>query len=149
MTFPRPALRRALAAAAAAVVVVSGTAACTPRTSIEEADVPAWQATALPAPDASAGGKFTDVSGRLLDSRPEDYAMDVAPGSYSLTLVCEGGGKAFLAVSSNGGERLDLGAACYGTRETATLEVPGGPLQFSVSSVDAPVLYAYRLVRAG
>lgn len=148
MTFPRPALRRALAAAAAAVVVC-GTAACTPRTSIEEADIPAWKATALPVPDASAGGRSTEVSGRLMDSRPADYAMDVAAGSYSLTLVCEGGGKAFLAVSSNGGELLDLGAACYGTRETAKLEVPGGPLQFSVSSVDAPVLYAYQLVRAG
>lgn len=75
-------------------------------------------------------------------------AADVAAGSYVLTLVCEGGGKAFLAISDDGGELLDLGAACYGTRETARLEVEGGRLQFSVSSVDAPVLYAYRLLPA-
>lgn len=148
MTFSLPALRRALAAAAA-VAVLTGTAACTPRMSVENADVPAWKATALPAPGASAGGQTTEDSGRLMDDRPATDTRDVAAGSYSLTLVCEGGGKAFLAVSGSDGELLDLGAACYGSPETARLEVPDGTLQFSASSVDAPVLYAYRLVRAG
>lgn len=148
MTLPRPALRRALALAAAAAVVLSGTS-CTPRVSIEDADVPAWQATALPSPSAAAGEALVEESGRLMDAEPAAITSEVAAGTYSLTLVCEGGGKAFLAVSVDGKEVLDLGAACYGTRETAKLDVPGGPVEFSVSSVDAPTLYAYRLLPAG
>ncbi|MEE2567801.1 hypothetical protein V1638_00100 [Pseudarthrobacter sp. J64] len=147
MTLPRPAHRRALALAAGAAVVLSATA-CAPRMSVEDADIPAWQATALPAPSAGPGAAL-ELSGRLMDAEPSAQTETVAAGSYSLTLVCEGGGKAFLAVTAGGEELVDLGAACHGSRETAKLEFPGGPVEFSISSVDAPVLYAYGLVPAG
>lgn len=147
MTLPRPALRRAQAIVAAAAVVLSASA-CTPRVSIKDADVPAWQETALPSPGAGEKAAV-EVAGRLTNAEPAASTTDIPAGSYSLTLACEGGGKTFLAVSAAGEELVDLGAACYGSRETAKLEVPGGPLEFSVSSVDAPVLYAYRLVPAG
>lgn len=130
-------------AAAAVVVAVSG---CAQQLSVENADVPAWQATALP----SATGVAAEDSGRILNAQPVDHTEDVPAGTYTLTLVCEGGGKAFLAVRSGGRELADLGAACYGTRESVKVTVPqSARLEISASSVDAPLIYAYQLVAAG
>lgn len=113
---------------------------------MENADVPAWKATALP----SVSGVVAEDAGKILNARPVDSAAEVPAGRYTLTLVCEGGGKAFLAVRSAGREVADLGAACYGTRESVRITVAGsGPLEFSASSVDAPLVYAYQLVAAG
>lgn len=113
---------------------------------MENADVPAWKATALP----TAGGIMAEDAGKLLNAQPVDRTEHVPAGSYTLTLVCEGGGKAFLAVRSGGKDVADLGAACYGTRESVKISLAqAGPLEISASSVDAPLLYAYQLVSAG
>jgi hypothetical protein len=145
MAFRSPSLPRALSAAAAAAALLSVTA-CSAQVSVENADVPSWKATALP----PAGGTVAEDAGKLLNAQPVDRTAEVPAGSYTLTLVCEGGGKAFLAVRSAGKELADLGAACYGTRESVKLTLTeNGPLEFSASSLDAPLIYAYRLVAAG
>lgn len=129
--------------AAAGLLAVSG---CAQQLSVENGDVPAWKATALP----SASGIVAEDSGRILNAQPMDRTANVPAGSYTLTLVCEGGGKAFLAVRSGGRELADLGAACYGSRESVKVAVQqSGPLEISASSVDAPLIYAYQLVAAG
>ena len=144
-SFQRAVLSRSLFGAAAAGVLLA-VAGCAQQLSVENADVPAWQATALP----SASGTVAEDAGRILNSQPMEHTEDVAAGSYTLTLVCEGGGKAFLAVRSAGRELVDLGAACYGRAESTKVTVAeSGQLEFSASSVDAPLLYAYQLVPAG
>lgn len=136
---------RALTAAAAAVVVL-GVSGCSQQLSVENADVPAWKATALP----STARIVAEDSGRILNARPVEHTENLPAGTYTLTLVCDGGGKAFLAVRSAGQELVDLGAACYGTREATKITLAkAGTLDLSVSSVDAPTLYAYQLVQAG
>ena len=140
-----PFFPRALSAAAAAALLL-GVSGCAQQLSVENADVPAWKATALP----SASGIVAEDAGKILNAQPVDRTENVSAGSYTLTLVCEGGGKAFLAVRSAGNELADLGAACYGTRESVKLTLAqDGPLELSASSVDAPLLYAYQLVSAG
>ncbi|HJV97638.1 MAG TPA: hypothetical protein VJ617_00850 [Arthrobacter sp.] len=140
-----PSFPRALAVAAAAAVLL-GLSGCAQQLSVENADVPAWKATALP----SAAGVVAEDAGKLLNAQPVDRTANVPAGSYTLTLVCDGGGKAFLAVRSGGKELADLGAACYGTRESVRITLAkAGPLEISASSVDAPLIYAYQLVSAG
>ena len=100
--FPRAlglrAPRRLLAGAAAAAVVLAATA-CSPAGSIESADVPAWKATALP----SASGTVLEDAGKILNRDPiVRTASGVPAGSYTLTMTCDGGGKAFFAVSLDG-----------------------------------------------
>jgi hypothetical protein len=136
---------RALSVVVAAAVLL-GVSGCAPKVSVENADVPAWKATALP----SAGSIVAEDSGKILNARPVDHTENVPAGKYTLTLVCDGGGKAFLAVRSGGKEIADLGAACYSTRESVKITLPeAGPLELSASSVDAPLIYAYQLVTAG
>ncbi|MFW0772233.1 hypothetical protein ACLRGI_03595 [Paenarthrobacter nitroguajacolicus] len=66
-----------------------------------------------------------------------------------LTLVCEGGGKAFLTVRSAGKDLAELGAACNGAKEVTKVAVTEpGTLELSASSIDAPLLYAYQLAAA-
>lgn len=143
MALPHLYFPRALAAAAA--VLLAGTG-CAPRLTVEDADVPAWKSTAMP----SAAGVVTEESGKLLSAEPIEHRAELPAGAYTVTLVCEGGGKAFLAVRSDGKDVADLGAACYGTPERAKVNLSAdGPLEFSVSSVDAPVLYAYQVVSGG
>jgi hypothetical protein len=136
---------RALSAVVAAGVLL-GASGCAQQSSVENADVPAWKATALP----SASGIVAEEAGKILNARPVDHTENVPAGKYTLTLVCDGGGKAFLAVRSGGKEIADLGAACYSTRESINITLSeAGPLELSASSVDAPLIYAYRLVTAG
>ncbi|MFS0718895.1 hypothetical protein ABC337_17860 [Arthrobacter sp. 1P04PC] len=145
MAYLSPLFRRALCSVAAAAVVgaVSG---CAGQVSAGNADVPAWQAAALPA----GSGTVAADAGRILNGQPVVHTKDVQAGSYELTLVCEGGGKAFLGVRSGGNEVMELGAACNGAKETAKVSVPEtGPLEIRASSVDAPLLYAYQLTAAG
>ncbi|MET3720690.1 MULTISPECIES: hypothetical protein [unclassified Arthrobacter] len=133
---------RALTAVAAAAVVLA-VSGCAQQLSVENADVPAWKATAMP----SATGIVTEDAGKILNARPVDHTQNVPAGKYTLTLVCEGGGKAFLAVRSGGKQLLDLGAACYGTPETTKISLTEtGPLELSASSLDAPLIYAYQVV---
>jgi hypothetical protein len=113
---------------------------------VENADVPAWKATALPSASAIA----LEDAGKILnrDPRTKD-AANLAPGRYTLTMTCDGGGKAFFAVSTGGKKLAEAGAACNGSRETARITLAtAGTVQISASSVDAPILYAYQLVAA-
>lgn len=143
MALPHLHFPRALAAAAA--ILLAGTG-CAPRLTVEDADVSAWKATAMP----SAAGVVAEESGKLLSAEPVGHRAELPAGAYTVTLVCEGGGKAFLAARSGGKDVADLGAACYGTPERAKVTLSAdGPLEFSVSSVDAPVLYAYRVASGG
>ncbi|MET1064531.1 MAG: hypothetical protein ABWX85_06130 [Arthrobacter sp.] len=141
----RPIRQRSLGAAAGAAVVLAA-AACSPAASIESADVQAWKATALP----SADGVVLEDAGKILNRDPiVKAATGIAPGTYVLTITCDGGGKAFFEVSLDGVRLSEAGAACNGSRETARISVPApGALQVSGSSVDAPLIYAYQLVPA-
>ena len=137
--------RRALVAAAGTAVVLAA-AACSPAGSIESADVPAWKATALP----PAEGMVLEEAGKILNRDPiVKTATGIGPGTYVLTITCDGGGKAFFDVSLDGTRLSEAGAACNGSRETARIKVPAaGTLRISTSSVDAPLIYAYQLVPA-
>lgn len=141
MALSPPSNVRALTAVLAAAVLL-GTSACGQQLSVENADVPAWQATAMP----SASGIVAEHAGKILNAQPVDQTQRVPAGKYTLTLVCEGGGKAFLAVRSGGRQLADLGAACYGTREAVKISLTEeASLELSTSSVDAPLIYAYQL----
>lgn len=137
--------QRALVAAAGAAVVLAA-AACSPAVSIESADVPSWKATALP----PASGIVVEDAGKILNRDPiVKTATGIGPGTYVLTITCDGGGKAFFDVSLDGTRLSEAGAACNGSRETARIKVPAArTLQISTSSVDAPLIYAYQLVPA-
>jgi hypothetical protein len=139
-----PAMPRVLSGAAAAALLLLAVPACSPVVSIENADVPAWKATALP----SVSGAVFEDSGKILNrDRIIREAADVPAGRYTLTMTCDGGGKAFFAVTLAGKELADAGAACNGSRETVKITVPeAGPVQISTSSVDAPLIYAYQLI---
>ena len=135
-------VRRTLTGAAAVGVVLAA-AACSPAGSVENADVPAWKATALP----SAPGTVLEDAGKILNRDPiVRTASGVPAGTYTLTMTCDGGGKAFFAVSLDGSQLAEAGAACNGSRETARIKVPtAGEVTLSTSSVDAPLIYAYHL----
>ena len=134
---------RTVAGAGALLLVLPG---CSPVVSIENADVPAWKATALP----SAPGSVLEDAGKILNrDRIIQEAVTIPVGRYVLTATCEGGGKAFFAVSVDGKPIADAGAACNGSREITKLNVPqAGAVEISASSVDAPLIYAYQLVPA-
>jgi len=73
--------------------------------------------------------------------------VNVPEGNYTLTFVCEGGGKAFLTARVEERELIDFGAVCTGARESIKILIPeSGPVEITASSVDAPLLYAYHLV---
>ncbi len=130
-------------AAAGMAALALGLAGCSPVVSIENADVPQWQATALP----SAPGAVIQDAGKILNrDRIIREAADVPAGRYVLTATCDGGGKAFFAVSLDGEMLADAGAACNGSRETTKITLPAaGTVEISASSVDSPLIYAYRL----
>ena len=142
-----PRLRRTLTGATAAAAVGLAAAACSPTPSVESADVPAWKATALP----TATGIVLEDAGKILNRDAIVRAAPAVPaGTYTLTMTCDGGGKAFFSVSLEGKELAEAGAACNGSRETARIKVPAaGEVKVSTSSVDAPLLYAYHLAAAG
>ena len=136
---------RAVGAATSAAVILAVTA-CSPVVSVENADVPQWRATALPS-DSRA---VLQDSGKILNrNRIVQAASSIPAGDYTLTITCDGSGKAFFAVTLDGTELTEAGAACNGSRETAKIAVPkAGRMEISASSVDAPLLYAYQLVPA-
>jgi len=130
---------RVLSCAATIVVLATVSGCATP---VSAGDLPAWQATTLP----SDPGVVAADAGRILDRQPVVQRKDVESGSYILTLVCEGVGKAFLTVRSGGNDLVELGAACNGAKETTKVSVTDpGTLELRTSSVDAPLLYAYQL----
>ena len=132
-----------LAGAAAAAAVVLAATACSPAGSIESADVPAWQAHGT----APATGTVLADAGKILNRDPIVRAAPGVPaGSYTLTVSCDGGGKMFFAVSLDGKQLADAGAACNGSRETAKITLSAtGTVQISTQSVDPPLIYAYHL----
>ncbi|MGX1159610.1 hypothetical protein FBY31_2024 [Arthrobacter sp. SLBN-100] len=140
---PRRFPRKALALAGVAAVALAG---CSPVVSIENADVPGWRATALP----PAPGAVLEDAGKILNrDRIIQEASSVSAGRYTLTATCEGGGKAFFAVSLDGEDVVDAGAACNGSKEVTRITLPrSGTLEISTSSVDAPLIYAYQLTPA-
>lgn len=133
-----------------AVLVITLTAlmatGCSSAVSIENADVPAWKETTLPTADKIV----LEDSGKILnrDALTKD-SPNVPQGTYTLTMTCDGGGKAFFSVTQAGTEIADGGAACNGSLERLKVTVPeSGAVQISTSSVDAPLLYAYHLAAA-
>jgi hypothetical protein len=128
-----------LKSGAVAGMAVLALASCSPAVSIENADVPQWRSTALPTvPDAVIGD-----AGKILNRNR------IIREAGNLTATCDGGGKAFFAVSLNGEEVVDAGAACNGSKETTRITLPrSGTLEISTSSVDAPLIYAYQLTPA-
>jgi hypothetical protein len=143
---PRARRGTAVLTFSAPVAAVLALAACAPLVSIENADVPQWRATALP----TASGTVLADAGKIVNrDRIIEEAANVPAGRYTLTATCEGGGKAFFAVSLNGAQLADHGAACNGSKETTRITLPeAGTLNISTSSVDAPLIYAYHLVPA-
>ena len=134
---------RFVSAAAAGTCLILAASGCSSAVSVENADVPAWKATALP----TASGIVLEDAGKILNREPlVKDAADVPAGVYYLTMTCDGGGKAFFAVTAGGTRVAEAGAACNGSRERAKITIPAtGPVQISTSSVDAPLIYAYHL----
>ena len=144
---PVRAARRGLAGTVAAAALGLALAGCAPVNSVENADVPKWQATALPS--APVGVVLHDAGKILNRNRIVQEAAKVPAGNYTLTAVCDGTGKAFFAVSLDGKAVAEAGAACNGRQESTRITLPAaGRVEISTSSVDAPLLYAYRLVPA-
>lgn len=140
-------VRRWLPGSVAAAVLGLALTGCSPVNSVENADVPKWRATALP---SSPAGVVRQDSGKILNrDRIVQEAARVPAGGYTLTAVCDGTGKAFFAVSLDGKAVAEAGAACNGRQESTRITLPvAGRVEISTSSVDAPLLYAYRLVPA-
>lgn len=138
--------RLLLARVVLAGAVAAALAGCSPVVSIENADVPQWRATALP----TTSDAVLEDAGKILNrDRIIQETDDVPAGRYTLTATCEGGGKAFFAVSLDGADVVDAGAACNGSKEVTKITLPqAGTVEISTSSVDAPLIYAYRLVPA-
>jgi hypothetical protein len=143
-----PSTARAVRRSAALGLVAAlafAVASCSAAPSVEDADVPAWKAKVLP----SAAGIALEDSGKILKREPLAKEAEVPAGNYVLAVACDGGGKAFFAVSSGGREITEAGAACNGSYETARVSMPaGGTVKITASSVDVPLLYAYQLVPA-
>jgi len=141
------AVRRLLSGTVVAAVLGLALAGCSQGTSVENTDVPKWRATALP---SSPAGVVLQDSGKILNRDPiVREATKVPAGNYTLTAVCDGTGKAFFAVSLDGKAVTEAGAACNGRQESTRISLPAaGRVEIRTSSVDAPLLYAYRLVPA-
>ena len=141
------AARRSLPGAVVAAGLCLAVAGCSPSNPVENADVSKWRATAMP---SSPAGVVLQDSGKILNrDRIVQEAAKVPAGSYTLTAVCDGTGKAFFAVSLDGKAVAEAGAACNGRQEATRINLPAaGRVEISSSSVDAPLLYAYQLAPA-
>ncbi|TVU58602.1 hypothetical protein FQP90_21010 [Paenarthrobacter nitroguajacolicus] len=142
LNFSTTSRRAGLVAITAATLL--GVCACQPQANIADADVPAWKEKVLPA----ATGPVLEDSGKILNRDPlTKEASSVPAGNYTLTMACDGGGKAYFAVSSDGNKVADAAAACNGSLDVVKIKVQdSGPLSISTSSVDAPLIFAYHLV---
>ncbi|MGO4145435.1 hypothetical protein AB4Y77_10155 [Paenarthrobacter sp. YAF11_1] len=135
--------RRRAGLGALAAAVLLGVSACQAPVNIADADVPAWKEKVLPA----ASGAVLEDSGKILNRDPlVKESPSVPAGTYTLTMACDGGGKAYFAVSLSGNKIADAAAACNGSLDVVKIKVPAaGPLNISTNSVDAPLIYAYHL----
>lgn len=136
--------RTRLAAIAAGTLLA--VTACQAPVDIADADVPAWRDKVLPAANSVA----LEDSGKILNRDPlVKESPSVAAGNYTLTMACDGGGKAYFAVTSAGKRIADAAAACNGNLDVVKIKIPEtGALSISTSSVDAPLIFAYHLVPA-
>jgi hypothetical protein len=141
---PLPLLNHVAKKAAVLGALLLALAGCAPAGSVTDADVPAWQSTVLP----EASGSVLSGSGKILNRDPIAHdRRQVEPGTYTLSMVCDGGGKAYFAVTSQDRQIADAGAACNGSLERYRLKVPAsGSVGVTVSSVDAPLIYAFNMV---
>ncbi|QOT22925.1 hypothetical protein [Paenarthrobacter sp. YJN-D] len=139
--------RRLAGLVSIAAAALLGVSACQAPVNIQDADVPAWKEKVLP---ATSTGVLED-SGKILNRDPlVKESADVPAGNYTLTMACDGGGKAYFAVSSGGKKITDAAAACNASLDVVKIKVPGnGPVSISTSSVDAPLIFAYHLVPSG
>ncbi|MGG5174848.1 hypothetical protein ACQQCD_07485 [Pseudarthrobacter sp. J1763] len=139
------ALRAATVVPITALLLGAGLSACSVTPEIKDVDVPAWQATAMPQDPASVVS-FAD---KLLNRDPSVHtAANVSAGKYVLTITCEGTGKAFFLLESGSATVHDAGAACNGNKEIVPVTLPSGTLKITATTVDAPLLFAYKLVPA-
>ena len=138
--------RRRAGLVAMTAAALLGVCGCQAPVNIENADVPAWKEKVLP----GAGGVVLEDSGKILNRDPLVKESPAIPaGSYTLTMACDGGGKAYFAVSSGGNKIADAAAACNGSLDVVKVKVPvTGTLSISTSSVDAPLIFAYQVVSA-
>ena len=141
---PLPLLNTVAKKAAVLGALLVALAGCSPAGSVTDADVPQWQSTALP----EASGSVLSGSGKILNRDPITHdRRQIQSGPNILSLVCDGGGKAFFAVTSQDRQIADAGAACNGSLERYRLNVPAsGSVGIIVSSVDAPLIYAFNMV---
>ena len=138
--------RRRAGLVAITTAALLGVCGCQAPVNIEDADVPAWKEKVLPA----ASGVVLEDSGKILNRDPlVQESPNVPAGSYTLTMACDGGGKAYFAVSSGGTKIADAAAACNGSLDVVKIKMPvSGTLNISTSSVDAPLIFAYHVVAA-
>lgn len=139
--------RRLAGLVSIAAAALLGVSACQAPVNIQDADVPAWKEKVLPATSTAV----LEDSGKILNRDPlVKESGDVPAGNYTLTMACDGGGKAYFAVSSGGKKITDAAAACNASLDVVKIKVPGnGPVSISTSSVDAPLIFAYHLVPSG
>jgi hypothetical protein len=139
--------RRLAGLVSIAAAALLGVSACQAPVNIQDADVPAWKEKVLPATSTAV----LEDSGKILNRDPlVKESADVPAGNYTLTMACDGGGKAYFAVSSGGKKITDAAAACNASLDVVKIKVPGnGPVSISTSSVDAPLIFAYQLVPSG
>jgi hypothetical protein len=138
--------RRRAGLVAITAAALLGVCGCQAPVNIENADVPAWKEKVLP----TASGVVLEDSGKILNRDPLiKESPSVPAGSYTLTMACDGGGKAYFAISSAGNKIADAAAACNGSLDVVKIKVPGtGAFSISTSSVDAPLIFAYHMVPA-
>lgn len=139
--------RRLAGLVSIAAAALLGVSACQAPVNIQDADVPAWKEKVLPATSTAV----LEDSGKILNRDPlVKESADVPAGNYTLTMACDGDGKAYFAVSSGGKKITDAAAACNASLDVVKIKVPGnGPVSISTSSVDAPLIFAYHLVPSG
>jgi len=139
--------RRLAGLVSIAAAALLGVSACQAPVNIQDADVPAWKEKVLPVTSTAV----LEDSGKILNRDPlVKESADVPAGNYTLTMACDGGGKAYFAVSSGGKKITDAAAACNASLDVVKIKVPGnGPVSISTSSVDAPLIFAYHLVPSG
>ena len=103
MPFVRPSFLRAFPVVGDAVALLA-VAGCAKQLSVENADVPAWQATALP----SASGTVADGAGKLLNAQPVDRTAAVPAGSYTVKLVAPNGAEKTYIVTATDEAQEDV-----------------------------------------
>ncbi|WP_284975562.1 DUF6023 family protein [Arthrobacter sp. efr-133-TYG-104] len=144
LKFSLPQRRIGLVGIAAATMLAAS--ACQAPATIEKADVAAWKAKVLP----TVSGTVVEDAGKILNREPlTKNSARMPAGTYTFTMICDGGGKAFFAISAGSNKIADATAACNANPDVVKIKVPSASaLTISTTSVDVPQIFAYRLVPA-